>query len=153
MPWLMKTEPDVFSFDDLMRAKGRTTGWEGVRNFQARNFMRDEMRIGDEVFIYHSSAEPPGIAGIAVVASDPYPDPTAFDKKDAHYDPASRRESPTWMQVDVKGVRKLKRFISLEELRGNSKLASMRLLQRGNRLSITPVTPGEWKAILAMEED
>lgn len=153
MPWLMKTEPGVFSFDDLMRAKGRTSGWSGVRNFQARNFMRDEMKVGDEVFIYHSSTEPPGIAGIAVVASAPYPDPTAFDKADPHYDPKSTRERPTWMQVDVKGVRKLTRFIALDALRANRKLADMRLLQRGNRLSITPVTVGEWRAILAMEAD
>lgn len=148
--WLMKTEPDVCSFDDIWRAPRRTTGWDGVRNYQARNFMRDGMQVGDEVFIYHSNAEPPGIAGIARVASAPYPDPTAFDPKDPHFDPSSKRESPTWMQVDVQAVRRLPRFVSLDELRANPKLAAMRLLQRGNRLSITPVTAAEWKVIVAM---
>ncbi|MGQ0648862.1 MAG: EVE domain-containing protein [Gemmatimonadaceae bacterium] len=148
--WLMKTEPETFSFADLMRAPKKTTAWEGVRNFQARNFMRDGMKVGDRVFIYHSSAEPPGVAGIAEVASEAYPDPTAFDPKDAHYDPGSKRESPTWMMVDVRGIEALPRLVSLEELRGNSALSSMRLLQRGNRLSIVPVRAAEWNAIIAM---
>ncbi len=146
----MKTEPEVFSFDDLMAAPAKTTGWEGVRNYQARNFMRDGMQVGDKVFIYHSNAEPPGIAGIAKVASAAYPDPSAFDRKDPHYDPGSKRESPTWMQVDVQGVKRLKRFVSLEELRASKRLTGMRLLQKGNRLSIVPVTPAEWEAILEM---
>ncbi|MBL8962270.1 MAG: EVE domain-containing protein [Gemmatimonadetes bacterium] len=148
--WLMKTEPDVCSFDDIWKAPKRTTGWDGVRNYQARNFMRDQMQVGDEVFIYHSNAEPPGIAGIAQVASSAYPDPTQFDPTDPHYDPDSSRESPRWMQVDVKAVKKLPRFVPLDALRANPKLAGMRLLQRGNRLSITPVTAAEWRAILAM---
>lgn len=148
--WLMKTEPETFSFDDLMKAPKRTTAWEGVRNFQARNFMRDQMRVGDRIFIYHSSAEPPGVAGIAEVASAAYPDPTSFDRNDPHYDPTSRREAPTWMLVDVRGVEPLPRFVPLEELRANPKLAGMRLLQRGNRLSIVPVSAAEWKEICAM---
>jgi predicted RNA-binding protein with PUA-like domain len=146
----MKTEPDVCSFDHIWRAPRRTTGWDGVRNYQARNFMRDLMQPGDEVLIYHSNAAPPGIAGIAVVASTAYPDPTQFDPKDPHFDAASTRDEPRWVQVDVKAVRKLPRYISLEELRGNPRLSTMRLLQRGNRLSITPVTAAEWKAIVAM---
>jgi predicted RNA-binding protein with PUA-like domain len=146
----MKTEPETFSFDDLMKAPRRTTGWEGVRNYQARNFMRDGMRVGDLVFIYHSSADPPGVAGIAEVASTAYPDPTAFDPADPHYDPGSKRDAPTWMMVDVRGVEPLERFVPLDELRANPALAKMRLLQRGNRLSIVPVTPAEWAAIRAM---
>lgn len=148
--WLMKTEPDVCSFDDIWKSAKRTTGWDGVRNYQARNFMRDEMRLGDEVFVYHSNAEPPGIAGIAEVASAAYPDPTQFDASHDHYDAGSRRDDPRWVQVDIKAVRKLPRFVSLDELRANPRLKAMRLLQRGNRLSITPVTPAEWRAILAM---
>jgi predicted RNA-binding protein with PUA-like domain len=150
--WLMKTEPEVFSFDDLWAAPNRTSGWNGVRNYQARNFMRDAMKIGDPVFIYHSSAEPPGIAGIAKVASAAYPDLTAFDRRDPHYDPASKRDAPTWMQVDVQAVKRLKRFVPLDDLRANPHLSAMRLLQRGNRLSITPVTVEEWETILAMAE-
>ena len=146
----MKTEPDAFSFDDLMRAPKRTTAWEGVRNYQARNFMRDEMRIGDQVLIYHSNAEPPGVAGIAEVASAPHPDLTAFDPKSEYHDPSSKRDAPTWMLVDVRGVEALPRLVSLEELRGNPKLAQMRLLARGNRLSITPVTAAEFREVVAM---
>jgi predicted RNA-binding protein with PUA-like domain len=150
--WLMKTEPDVCSFEDIWRAPKRTTGWDGVRNYQARNFMRDQMAVGDEVFVYHSGAEPPGIAGIAKVSSAAYPDPTQFDRKDDHYDPKSSPDAPIWVQVDVTAVRALPRFLALDELRGNPSLAGMRLLQRGNRLSITPVTAMEWKAVLAMAE-
>jgi predicted RNA-binding protein with PUA-like domain len=146
----MKTEPESFSFDDLMKAPRRTTGWDGVRNYQARNFMRDEMRVGDRILIYHSSANPPGVAGIAEVASAAYPDRSAFDRSDPHYDPDSRPESPQWMMVDVRGVEPLPRFVSLEELRANPKLATMRLLQRGNRLSITPVTSAEFREVCAM---
>jgi predicted RNA-binding protein with PUA-like domain len=148
--WLMKTEPDVCSFDDIWKSPKRTTGWDGVRNYQARNFMRDAMRVGDDVFIYHSNAEPPGIAGIARVATSAYPDPTQFDPTDPHYDPASTRAEPRWLQVDVTAVRKFPRFVTLEALRAHPKLTGMRLLQRGNRLSITPVTAAEWRAILAM---
>ena len=148
--WLMKTEPETFSFADLMKAPKRTTGWEGVRNYQARNFMRDHMRPGDQVFIYHSSAEPPGVAGIAEVVGPARPDPSAFEAKDPHYAPGSKREAPTWMMVDVRGIEPLERFVSLDELRANPALSEMRLLQRGNRLSIVPVTAGEWREIRAM---
>lgn len=148
--WLMKTEPDVFSFADLMRAPRQTTSWDGVRNYQARNFMRDGMKIGDAVLIYHSNAEPPGVAGIAEVASGAHPDQTAFDKNDPHYDPSSRRASPAWWLVDVRGVEALPRFVSLEELRANPRLAGMRLLQKGNRLSVLPVSELEFREICAM---
>jgi predicted RNA-binding protein with PUA-like domain len=148
--WLMKTEPESFSFTDLMKTPNRTTGWEGVRNYQARNFMRDEMRPGDRVFIYHSSAEPPGVAGVAEVVGTARPDPTAFDPKDPHYDAGSKREAPMWMMVDVRGIEALERLVSLEELRANPALTGMRLLQKGNRLSIVPVTAEEWREIRAM---
>ena len=148
--WLMKTEPASFSFGDLMKAPRRTTSWEGVRNYQARNFMRDDMRVGDVVLIYHSSAEPPGFAGVAAVVSAPHPDLTAFDPGDSHYDPSSKREAPTWIVVDVRGVEPLERLVALDELRANPRLAGMRLLQRGNRLSILPVTAAEYREVRAM---
>ncbi len=144
--WLMKTEPDVFSFDDLMRAKDRTTCWDGVRNFQARNFMRDHMRVGDWVLIYHSNAEPPAVAGIARVVSTAYPDHTAFDPTDDHFDPGSDPESPTWMMVEVQGERALTP-VALGTLRETPGLEAMELLQRGSRLSITPLTKEEWTIV------
>lgn len=148
--WLMKTEPSVFSFDDLMRAPKRTTHWDGVRNFQARNFMRDEMKAGDGVFIYYSSTDEPGVAGVAEVAREAYPDPSAFDKKDPHYDPASKPDAPTWFVVDVRGVEKLPAYVTLAQMRTVKALEGMRLLQKGNRLSITPVTQKEWEAVRAL---
>lgn len=144
--WLMKTEPDAFSFDDLMRAKDRTTCWDGVRNFQARNFMRDHMRMGDWVLIYHSNAEPPAVAGIARVVSTAYPDHTAFDPTDDHFDPNSDPESPTWIMVDVQGERALTP-VALGILRETPGLEAMELLQRGSRLSITPLTKEEWTIV------
>lgn len=148
--WLMKTEPSVFSFDDLMRAPKRTTHWDGVRNFQARNFMRDEMKAGDGVFIYYSSTDEPGVAGVAEVAREAYPDPSAFDKKDPHYDPASKPDAPTWFVVDVRGVEKLPAYVTLAQMRTVKALEGMRLLQKGNRLSITPVTEKEWETVRAL---
>jgi predicted RNA-binding protein with PUA-like domain len=148
--WLMKTEPSVFSFDDLMRAPKRTTHWDGVRNFQARNFMRDEMKAGDGVFIYYSSTDEPGVAGVAEVAREAYPDPSAFDKKDPHYDPASKPDAPTWFVVDVRGVEKLPAYVTLAQMRTVKALEGMRLLQKGNRLSITPVTQKEWETVRAL---
>ena len=145
--WLMKSEPDEFSIDDLARAPGQTTAWFGVRNYTARNFMRDAMRIGDSVLFYHSSCEVPGIAGIAVVASTPHPDATQFDRRSPYFDPKAMRDNPRWILVDVKFVRKT-RLLSLDELRFHPQLAAMAVLRRGNRLSITPVTPAEWKFIL-----
>jgi predicted RNA-binding protein with PUA-like domain len=145
--WLMKSEPDEFSIDDLVKAKKQTTAWFGVRNYQARNYMRDHMRVGDGVLFYHSSCEVPGIAGIAKVASVPYPDASQFDRKSEYYDPKSRPEEPRWMLVDVKLDRKT-RVMPLDEMRTYAELADMVVLKRGNRLSITPVSEREWKFIL-----
>jgi predicted RNA-binding protein with PUA-like domain len=142
--WLMKSEPDEFGIDDLVRHK--TTPWFGVRNFQARNFMREEMQVGDLVFFYHSSCPEPGIAGIAEVSKLAYPDTSQFDKKSPYYDPASKPDKPRWYNVDVRIVRKTAP-VSLAELRRHPELAKMRTLRRGNRLSITPVEPDEWKFI------
>ena len=144
--WLMKSEPDELGIDDLAAAPGRTTAWSGVRNYQARNFMRDRMRIGDKVFFYHSSCPEPGIAGIAEVASAPYPDASQFDAKSPYFDAAATREAPRWVNVDVKFAKKT-RLVSLAELRGEAALSGMRLLAPGNRLSITPVDAKEWKFI------
>lgn len=144
----MKSEPDECSIDDALAAPGRTTPWTGVRNYQARNFMRDAMRPGDGVFFYHSSCPEPGIAGLAEVASAPYPDPTQFDRKSPYYDPKSKREAPRWMLVDIRATRKLP-LVPLAELRKHKPLAGMWLLRPGTRLSITPVTPAEWKYVLA----
>ncbi len=145
--WLMKSEPDEFSIDDLLKAPGRKTPWSGVRNYQARNYMRDEMRVGDGVLFYHSSCPEPGIAGLAKVASKPYPDETQFDRASDYYDPKSTRDAPRWYNVDVKGVKKT-RLVPLAELRKHKALADMVLLRPGNRLSITPVTPAQWKYIV-----
>jgi predicted RNA-binding protein with PUA-like domain len=145
--WLMKSEPDEFSIDDLARAARKTTPWFGVRNYQARNFMRDRMKVGDGVLFYHSSCPEPGIAGIAEVASVAYPDDSQFDPKSPYFDPKSKREEPRWMLVDVKLVKKT-RLLGLDEMRELPALQDMVTLRRGNRLSITPVTPAEWKAIL-----
>ncbi|MCO8591300.1 EVE domain-containing protein [Burkholderia multivorans] len=144
--WLMKSEPDEASIDDLAHAPQRTLPWTGVRNYQARNFMRDAMKIGDGVLFYHSSCPEPGIAGLAEVASTPYPDPTQFDPKSPYYDPKSSPESPRWLLVDVRFVKKTP-LVSLAALREHDELADMRVLARGNRLSITPVTRAEWKFI------
>ncbi|MCA8409923.1 MAG: EVE domain-containing protein [Burkholderia multivorans] len=144
--WLMKSEPDEASIDDLAHAPQRTLPWTGVRNYQARNFMRDTMKIGDGVLFYHSSCPEPGIAGLAEVASTPYPDPTQFDPKSPYYDPKSSPESPRWLLVDVRFVKKTP-LVSLAALREHDELADMRVLARGNRLSITPVTHAEWKFI------
>ena len=145
--WLMKTEPDEFSIDDLAAAPQQTTPWFGVRNYQARNYMRDHMKVGDGVLFYHSSCEVPGIAGIARVASAAYPDASQFDRKSGYFDPKSKREAPRWSHVDVQLVEKT-RLMPLEEMRSYRELAGMATLRRGNRLSVTPVTAGEWKFIV-----
>jgi predicted RNA-binding protein with PUA-like domain len=148
--WLMKSEPDVFSFQDLQRAPRRRTLWDGVRNYQARNLLRDEIAVGDGVLYYHSNASPPGVAGVARVVRAGYPDPTQFDPDDAHFDPASKRESPRWFAVDVEAVEALPEFVSLERLREEPGLASMGVLRRGNRLSVQPVEAAEWRLVLAL---
>ena len=144
--WLMKSEPETFSIDDLARAKNGTTRWDGVRNYQARNFLRDDISLGDGVLFYHSSCEVPGIYGIAKVSSKPHPDDSQFDRKGEYFDPKATRENPRWMLVDVKLVKKT-RPMPLEEMRSYRELAKMITLKRGNRLSVTPVTEAEWKFI------
>jgi len=147
--WLMKSEPDEVSIDDVMSAKGKTVPWFGVRNYQARNFMRDAMQVGDGVLFYHSSCPEPGIAGIAEVVSGPYPDATQFDSKSHYYDAKATQEQPRWISVDVKGVRKT-RLLSLAEMRALPQLEDMVVLQKGSRLSITPVTDAQWKHVMAL---
>ena len=144
--WLMKSEPDECSIDDVLAAPKRITPWSGVRNYQARNFMLKEMQVGDGVLFYHSSCPEPGIAGIAEVASNAYPDKSQFDPKSDYYDPASKPENPRWFNVDVRALKKT-RLISLVELKSEKRLQNMRTLRPGNRLSITPVTEAEWKHI------
>ena len=144
--WLMKSEPDECSIDSALEAPKQIVPWTGVRNYQARNFMRDSMKTGDGVLFYHSSCPEPGIAGLAEVASGPYPDATQFDRKSKYYDPASTKDKPRWLHVDVRATKKT-RLIPLDELRAQPKLAEMVTLRRGNRLSITPVTAAEWDFI------
>lgn len=149
--WLMKSEPDEFSIDDLVKAPRQTTPWFGVRNYQARNYMRDAMRVGDGVLFYHSSCPEPGIVGIGRVASTPYPDPTQFEKKSKYYDAKSKKEEPRWQLVDVQVTKKIP-IISLDAMRTRPDLAEMIVLKRGNRLSITPVEPKHWKAIVGKDK-
>ena len=144
--WLMKSEPDEFSIDDLAVAPGRTTAWFGVRNYQARNFMLNDMRIGDQALFYHSSCPEPGIAGIARISSAAYPDASQFDRKSPYFDPQAKRDAPRWFNVDVQYVRKTP-LVGLAELHNHRELTKMRTLRRGNRLSITPVTADEWEFI------
>lgn len=147
--WLMKSEPDAFSIDDLKRKKQEA--WDGVRNYQARNYMRDGMRVGDKVFFYHSNCAEPGIVGIATVATDAYPDPSQFDPKSKYFDPGSSRDNPRWLLVDVKFAKKLKRTITLKELQTDPALDGMVLVRKGSRLSVQPVDAGHWEHILALE--
>ncbi|MCW8957234.1 MAG: EVE domain-containing protein [Gammaproteobacteria bacterium] len=150
--WLMKSEPDAFSIDDLKAMPGKTEHWDGIRNYQARNMMRDEMKKGDLIFFYHSNAKPIGIVGIAKVMKEAYPDFTAFDPESRYFDPKSDPDKPRWFMVDIKFVRKLKRTITLDELKQHSDaLCDMALLRKGNRLSIMPVTEPHWHFILALE--
>ena len=145
--WLMKTEPDECSIDDALAAPKRLTPWTGVRNYQARNYMRDAMRIGDGVLFYHSSCAEPGIAGLAEIASTPYPDPAQFDAKSDYYDPKARRAEPRWFCINVRALKKT-RLMPVTEMRTHAALAQLWTLRPGNRLSITPVTAGEWKFVL-----
>ena len=147
--WLMKSEPDAYSIDDL--EKDGTEPWDGIRNYQARNMMRDDMKVGDKIFFYHSSCKVPAVVGIAKVVSKPYPDPTQFDPKEKYYDPKSKKEDPRWILVDVAFVRKTKREIPLSALKQHPALSDFRLNQRGNRLSIFPVEKKHWDIVLGME--
>jgi predicted RNA-binding protein with PUA-like domain len=151
--WLMKTEPSTFGVEDLARAKRSTTSWDGVRNYQARNMIRDDMKRGDQAFLYYSSCAEPGIVATMKIVKEGYPDPTAFDRKDHHYDPDSDPAKPRWFVVDVQLERPLARLIALDELRKHAtkELKNMVLLRKGNRLSITPVSAAEWQFILSLE--
>ena len=149
--WLMKSEPDVFGIDDLKKAPGMTEAWDGVRNYQARNMMRDDMKTGDLAFLYHSNCKEPGIAGIMEIVREGYPDSTAFDPDAKYYDPKSDPSYPRWYRVDVRYVRKLKRIITLSELKEHSEVNGMPLVRRGNRLSIMPVNRQQWEYILTLE--
>lgn len=149
--WLFKSEPDVFGIDHLAAARGKTDHWDGVRNYQARNFMRDDMKIGDQGFFYHSNTKEPGIVGIVEIAREAYPDHTAFDPEDPHYDPKSDPDNPRWYMVDVKFVRKLERTITLTELKQHPELSDLPLVRKGNRLSVMPVEQHHWDFILSLE--
>lgn len=150
--WLMKSEPDCFSIDDLAAEKNKTSCWDGVRNYQARNYMRDEMKKGDRILFYHSRIKPPGVAGLAKVVKESYPDFTAFDPNDKHFDPKSKHENPRWFMVDVKLEKKFKRFVSLDELRTVKSLEGMVLLQKGSRLSVQPVTKKQFETVCKLAE-
>ena len=148
--WLLKTEPESFSIQDLAKQPKQTTSWSGVRNYQARNFLRDEMQLGDRVLIYHSSADPTAIVGTATIARESYPDHTAWDKKDDHYDPASTQDNPRWFMVDIRLEQIFKQPLPLDKLRGLAALKNMELLRRGSRLSVQPVRKSEFDAILKL---
>ncbi len=149
--WLMKSEPGEFGIDDLESRPHQIEPWDGVRNYQARNMLRDDMETGDLVFFYHSNCETPGIAGIARIVREAYPDPTAFDPNHKHYDPSSKPDNPRWFMVDVQFVRKLKRTITLSELKDKQELEGLALVRKGNRLSIMPVEEKMWNFILTLE--
>lgn len=148
--WLMKSEPEKYSIDDLAAEKTKTTCWDGVRNYQARNFMRDDMKIGDQVLFYHSNAKPTGIAGTAKIVKESYPDFTAFDEKSRYFDPKSKRDEPRWFMVDIKLQKKFVRFLTLEELKENARLDGMVLLQKGSRLSVQPVSKKHFDIIVKL---
>lgn len=151
--WLMKSEPDVFGIEHLEKRPRQTEPWSGVRNYQVRNMMRDQMKVGDKAFFYHSSCEVPGIYGLMTIVSEAYPDPTQFDPRSEYYDKGAKREEPRWLMVDVKFERKLSQPITLAQLRANEKkLEGLRLLAPGNRLSIVPVSAAHWKTILALAQ-
>ena len=150
--WLMKSEPAAFSIDDLREMPEQSDHWDGVRNYQARNMMRDRMRVGDQVFFYHSNCQTPGIVGIMEVVRESYPDHTALDPQSKYFDPKSTADKPRWFMVDVKYLRHTRRVIPLAELKQQEPLENMPLVRKGNRLSIMPVSPGEWNYILRLEE-
>lgn len=150
--WLFKSEPDEFSFDDLLERPIQTESWTGIRNYQVRNFIRDGMKIGDKVLFYHSSTSVLAVVGIAEVVSEPYPDPSQFDEKSDYFDKGSSPDNPRWLAIDVKAVKKLKNVVTLEQIKGEPELQKMRLVQRGNRLSVMPVTKNEFELILELSE-
>lgn len=150
--WLMKSEPSCFSIDDLAESKKQTTHWDGVRNYQARNFLRDEVKTGDKVLYYHSNAKPNAVVGICEVVKEGYPDFTAFDPEDKHFDPKSTKEEPTWFMVDLKLINKFDQPVTLSDIKSNGKLQNMKLVQRGNRLSVMPVTKAEFNEIVKMSK-
>lgn len=151
--WLLKSDGEDFTIDDLWRLPERTTHWDGVRNFQARNFMRDEMKKGDLAFFYHSGGDSPGIAGIAEIVREGYPDHTALDRKDPHFDPKSKDGKSSWSMVDIRGVERFSEPVPLSEMRTRPELAGMPLLQKGSRLSVQKVGAAEWNAVLAMAKE
>ena len=148
--WLIKSEPDEFGFDQLLKRPKQTEPWTGVRNYQARNFMRDGMKVGDRVLFYHSSTAIPAVVGLAEVASQPYTDPIQFNKKSKYFDSGSKKDNPRWVAVDIKAIEKLKNDVSLETMKSDSELQTMRLIKRGNRLSVMPVSEKEFKRILEL---
>jgi predicted RNA-binding protein with PUA-like domain len=148
--WLFKSEPTTFSIDDLIKSPHQTTHWEGVRNYQVRNMLRDDIQVGDEVFFYHSNCTPPGIVGTMKIVKKGYPDASAWDKKSQYFDPKSSSENPIWYRVDVSFIKKFKKIISLDDIKQHPDLKNMLIVRKGNRLSITPVTTQEWKTILKM---
>ena len=150
--WLFKSEPSEFSWNDLKKSKNQTTFWDGVRNYQARNFLRDEIERGDGVLFYQSNTDPLAVVGYCEVVKEGYPDHTQFDPKNSHFDPKAKKDSPTWFMVDIKLVKELKKPITLESIKANPKLKNMKLIQRGQRLSIQPVTKTEWGEILKMAD-
>lgn len=150
--WLMKSEPSTFSIDDLINKPNQIFQWDGVRNYQARNMMRDDMQIGDQLFFYHSNCKPPGIVGIATICKTSYPDHTAFDPESPYYDPKSHPDKPRWFMVDVKFKRKFREIISLDQIKAQPEMADFKLIQRGNRLSILPVNQKEWDLLLSLEK-
>jgi predicted RNA-binding protein with PUA-like domain len=150
--WLLKSEPDVFSLDDLKNCKNKTTYWDGVRNYQARNYLRDEMKKGDGIFFYYSSSDPMGIFGICEVTKEGYPDHTQFDRKNPHYFPSASLENPVWFMVDIKLIKIFHKPVTLQLIKDNPKLKNMKLIQKGNRLSVMPVLKGEWDEIILMSK-
>jgi predicted RNA-binding protein with PUA-like domain len=148
--WLFKSDPDEFSWEDLKKSKNKITFWDGIRNYQARNFIRDEMKKGDGVLFYHSSSDPLAVMGICEIVKEGYPDHTQFDSHNDHFDPKAKKDNPSWFMVDIKLVKELKTPVTLDQIKANPKLKNMKLVQRGQRLSVMPVTMDEWKEIIKM---